>query len=68
VVNSASYEAELAPGCWMTIFGVRLAPGVATAPAPEPLPTTLLGVRVTLDGLPVPLTYASDVQTLNSCG
>jgi uncharacterized protein (TIGR03437 family) len=62
VVNSASYEAELAPGCWMTIFGVRLAPGVATAPAPEPLPTTLLGVRVTLDGLPVPLAYVSDRQ------
>ena len=62
VVNSASYEAELAPGCWMTIFGNKLAPTPESAPAPEPLPTTLGGVKVSVNGVPAPLAYVSANQ------
>lgn len=62
VVNAASYEASLAPGCWMAIFGSRLAPETAVAPAPEPLPTRLSGVSVTVDGVPAPLAFVSPGQ------
>ncbi len=62
VVNGASYEAMLAPGCWMSIFGTELAPDIAVAQTREPLPTELLGVSVSVGGIVAPLGFVSPGQ------
>jgi uncharacterized protein (TIGR03437 family) len=61
VVNAASYAAELAPGAIATVYGVNLSTGGNVA-APYPWPTSLGGVRVTLDGRPLPLLFVSNTQ------
>lgn len=61
VVNAASFEPAVAPGSLATVFGANLKAG-APASAGLPLPDTLDGVRVLLDGSPVPLLYASAAQ------
>src|SRR5947209_4556684 len=50
VLNAASYEALVSPGCLVTIFGSNLAPAPATASA-VPLPSTLGGVSISVAGL-----------------
>jgi len=61
VVNAASFAPGIAPGALATVFGRNLAAGGTTQAAP-PWPTTLAGVQVTLNGVPAPLTFASDTQ------
>lgn len=56
-----TYQPGLYPGGWATLYGTNLATAEAswrTAPG-EPLPTTLDGVFVRVDGSPVPLAYVS---------
>lgn len=61
-VNGANYRShDLAPGSLITFFGTNFATGTATS-AGFPLPTTLGGVRVILDGVPAPLLYVSPTQ------
>jgi len=62
VTNGASFTGDsLSPGCIATIFGTNLA--TSTAPASStPLPMTLGGAMVTVNGMPAPLFYASSTQ------
>ena len=61
VVDAASFTSSLAAGELVSIFGQGLASG--TDPAPGfPLPTSLDGATVTLNGTPLALTYASPGQ------
>ncbi|NUM99936.1 MAG: hypothetical protein HUU41_02380 [Bryobacteraceae bacterium] len=61
VVNAPSYAPTLAPGTLFSVFGSDLAPATEAAPA-VPLPSTLAGVSVTVNGLKAPLVYVSPVQ------
>jgi uncharacterized protein (TIGR03437 family) len=62
VVNAASYQpGPVAPGSYITLFGQNLAQTIATAPS-YPLPTTLAGSSLTINGVPAPLYYASPTQ------
>ncbi len=62
VTNSASFAAsEVAPGSIATIFGADLSTGTALAEA-VPLPTTLAGTTVKVNGTPVPLYFVSPNQ------
>jgi uncharacterized protein (TIGR03437 family) len=62
VVNAASYQpGPVAPGSYITLFGRNLAQTIATAPS-YPLPTTLAGSSLTINGFPAPLYYASPTQ------
>jgi len=61
LVNAASYENAYAPGMILGIFGRDLtAQSPWTAQAQSiPLPTSLLGASVTINGVPAPYYYAS---------
>jgi uncharacterized protein (TIGR03437 family) len=64
VVNAASsapFTAELSPGEFLTLYGTGLAPSVQSATS-LPLPKSLNGVSVTINGLPAPLNYVSPTQ------
>lgn len=61
VLNGASYNAFVSPGCWVAIFGTNLALSAASAQA-VPLPTNLGGVSVTVGGKDAPLLYVSATQ------
>jgi uncharacterized protein (TIGR03437 family) len=62
VVNNAGFQAPVAPGSLIAIFGDNLAAAPAAA-STLPLPTTLGGVSVTVNGtLAAPLIYVSDKQ------
>jgi uncharacterized protein (TIGR03437 family) len=61
VVNAASYQpGPVAPGSLIAFFGQNMAQTVATAS--YPLPTTLAGSSLMIDGVPAPLYYASPTQ------
>jgi len=62
VSNAASGDrTAVAPGSIATVYGQGLAQG--TMPAAEfPLPLTLAGATVTVNGIPAPLLYASSGQ------
>jgi adhesin/invasin len=62
-VNGASFSqtAVVSPGSIVSLFGSNLAPGTAAA-ASLPLPTTLAGVQVLVNGIPAPLFYVSPAQ------
>jgi uncharacterized protein (TIGR03437 family) len=61
VTNGASFLQTFAPGMILSIFGSRLAN--STKPAPSvPLPTTLDGVSVTVNGVSAPLYFISPGQ------
>ncbi len=60
-VNSASFTPALAPGGLVSVFGRQLAAGEIAA-ARAPLPTSISGVSVTLDGQRLPLFYVSPTQ------
>ncbi len=62
VVNGASFQAPIAPGGFGSIFGGSLAGGARASATGTSFPTALSGVRVTLNGTGVPLTYVSDTQ------
>ena len=61
VLNAASYTAAVSPGCWVAIFGKKLAPQTVSA-ASVPLPTTLGEVRVTVGGRAAALLFVSAGQ------
>ena len=63
VVNGASFVESIAPGSYVSIFGSNLVPSGCTALADRfPLPETLCGTTVTLNGQRGRLTYASFEQ------
>ncbi len=62
VVNSASYmQGTLAPGDVIAIFGVGLGPSSLTIfdPSTPPIPSTLAGTSVTINGTSAPVLYTS---------
>ncbi|MGI8744748.1 MAG: hypothetical protein ACR2NN_19680 [Bryobacteraceae bacterium] len=61
VLNGASYNAVVSPGCWVAVFGTHLAPTSQSAQAGL-LRTTLSEVSVTVGGLSAPLQYVFSNQ------
>jgi len=61
LVNAASYETTVAPGSIGALFGAGMTTQTAIAPS-LPLPTTLAGVTVKLNGLDAPLFFVSPNQ------
>src|SRR6266498_3512797 len=62
IVNGAGFQSPVAPGSVIAIFGNNLAPATAQASA-LPLPTSLRGVSVTINGtLLAPLFFVSGGQ------
>jgi len=61
IVSSASYQPTFSRGMIATIFGSGLADGTAAADK-IPLPTTLAGASVTVNGVAAPLFYVSPGQ------
>ena len=61
VVNSISLLPLIAPGSLISIYGVNLAAGDATAPS-LPLPNALNGTSVTINGSLAPLVFVSANQ------
>src|SRR5260370_40210721 len=63
VVNAASLSSiSVAPGSIITIFGTKLASGVASAADPAKPPSTLGGVTVSVGGSAAALFYVSPTQ------
>lgn len=68
VVNSANFAPvtnAIAPGEYVTIYGAGLAPGIfpqAGETLPSPLPVTLGGVQVTVNGRNAPLYVVTPTQ------
>lgn len=60
-VNAASYKPVVAPGMILAVFGALLAGAPQQAPV-VPLPTSLGGVTVTINGTAAPLYYVSAGQ------
>jgi uncharacterized protein (TIGR03437 family) len=58
VVNTASLAPSIAPGSLISIYGAHLAAGDATASS-TPLPTSLIGTSVTINGIAAPLVFVS---------
>jgi uncharacterized protein (TIGR03437 family) len=63
VRNAASLENVLAPGTLASVFGTDFTYSAAASSIDLPLPITLSGVQVLVNGVSVPLTYASGKQT-----
>ncbi len=61
LVNGASFKSTNAPGAILSIFGTQLAPSVAS-PSSVPLPDSMAGVAVTMNGIAAPLYYVSPAQ------
>jgi len=59
-VNAASWSETISPGSLIAIFGKNLAAGQASASAP--LPLTLAGTSVTINGVAAPLSFVSPGQ------
>lgn len=61
LTNGASFAQAFAPGAILTVFGSQLAPSFQIASA-VPLPISMAGVGVTVNGIVVPFYYASPTQ------
>jgi uncharacterized protein (TIGR03437 family) len=61
LTNGASYKQSYAPGMILTIFGSQLSSGVGIASV-VPLPISMNGVAVTVNGMIAPLYYVSSNQ------
>ncbi len=62
IVNAAtSASAPVSPGSLVSLYGTNLSSGISAA-AVTPLPTTLGGTTVTVNGTAVPLVYVSPGQ------
>jgi uncharacterized protein (TIGR03437 family) len=61
IVNAASGSTNIAPGSLVAIFGTNLSSGTDSAAA-TPLPLSLAGTSVTVDGIAAPLVYVSPSQ------
>jgi uncharacterized protein (TIGR03437 family) len=59
--SAASFKTTLASGEIAALFGAGLANGTAVATS-QPLPTTLAGSQVLVNGVPAPLFFASPTQ------
>lgn len=62
LVNAASYDTVVAPGSIGALFGSNLTSQQAQAATALPLPTTLAGVTVKINGIAAPLFYVSALQ------
>jgi uncharacterized protein (TIGR03437 family) len=62
LVNAASYDTTVAPGSIAALFGSGLTTQGAQAAAALPLPTSLAGLTVKINGLTAPLYFASANQ------
>jgi len=62
VVSAASYGATLAPAEITALFGQGLTAGGTEVATSQPLPTTLAGTQVLVNGVPAPLFFASPGQ------
>ncbi len=58
LANAASYQFAFAPGGIMAIFGSQMAPSTEQASS-VPLPTSMAGVAVLVNGVAAPLYYVS---------
>lgn len=61
VTNGASFKSNVAPGSILSVFGSRLSPVTASASA-VPLPISISGVAVLVNGIAAPLYYVSAGQ------
>lgn len=61
VTNSATFQAPVAPGALISVFGDNLAP-LSTRAGAVPLPTFLADSCITVNNLPVPLLFLSPGQ------
>jgi uncharacterized protein (TIGR03437 family) len=62
IVNAAAFQpGPAAPGSIVSVFGSNLAPSVASAQT-LPLPTSLEGASIRVNGVPSPLYYVSPTQ------
>ena len=62
VLNAASFKlAPVSPGSVVSIFGANLAPALAVAQS-VPLPSSLSGTSVTVNGSPAPLYFVAPTQ------
>ncbi len=61
VTNAESYQVAASPGMIMAVFGTDLATAPQSVSA-LPLPLSMSGVSVTINGLPAPLYYISPTQ------
>lgn len=59
--NAFSFQSAFAPGMAMSVYGTNLASGTQTASS-LPLPLSMQGVSVTVNGVAAPLYYASPGQ------
>jgi uncharacterized protein (TIGR03437 family) len=65
IVNAASFQPGLAPGCLASVFGDGLADGAYTDLfnlAQNTFPAVVAGTTVLVNGVPAPLTYVSPLQ------
>ena len=64
VVNGASFLAGVSPGSIITILGTNLASNVTgiVQASSVPLPTRLMGISVTFNGIPAPLLAVANVN------
>ena len=60
VVNAASYTAQISPGSLATLFGTHLAASLTVASAP--LPQSLAGISITVNGRPAPILAVTSTQ------
>jgi len=60
VVNAASFASQISPGALATVFGSNFA--LRNASANAPLPTSLAGVSVSVNGQSAPLLYLTPTQ------
>jgi uncharacterized protein (TIGR03437 family) len=60
VVNAASFASQISPGALATVFGSNFA--LRNASANAPLPTSLGGVSVSVNGQSAPLLYVTPTQ------
>jgi uncharacterized protein (TIGR03437 family) len=61
LTNGASFTNEYAPGMILSVFGSQLAPSIESATS-VPLPISMAGVAVTVNGVAAPLYYVSPGQ------
>jgi uncharacterized protein (TIGR03437 family) len=62
VVHAATFREGASPGGLISIFGTALTSGSSLAAAFLPLPITLAGTTVTVNGASIPLLYVSPTQ------
>ena len=64
VVNAASYASQISPGSLATLFGTNLAASLVTASVTggAPLPMSLAGVSITVNGRPAPILAVTSTQ------